>query len=220
MKKIVSIMAVIAVLFGSVFSVSATYKIYSDIPYKEDTLYFERVKEYNYPHEEYNSYREFCYYSDENNEEPDWVLMVCDILPEPWEYRHGALVGDRALYTCSGPGLANSSTGLLVYIPRTDTFIDLVNSNVEHIIELCPDFVQVIEENEIGRLMGDVNDDDNLDILDVTYIQCALAGMYEYPLWAIWSEPRIFSVADFDRDGGASILDATAIQLKLAGLEY
>ncbi len=221
MKKIISIMAVISVLFVSVFSVSAFDKIYRDIPYKTDNLYFERVKEYhnNRWEDGYYGYSEFCYYSDENNEEPDWVLMVCEILPEPWMYRHGALVGNRALYTCAGPGLAKSSTGLLVYIPKTDTFIDLVNSNVEQIIELCPDFVKVIEENEIGREMGDVNDDDSVNILDATYIQCGLVDMQAYPLWGVWSAPKSFSLADYDRDGEATVMDATAIQKRLAQLE-
>ena len=219
MKRIISLIAVMSIVFMSVLSCNATYKLYEDIPYSENTLYFDRVKEYNAPFDEEINYREYCHYSDENSDEPEWVLRICSILPEPWEYRHGALVGNRALYNCSGPGLAKSETGLMVYIPKTDTFIDLVNANVDTIIELCPDFVEVIEENKLGREMGDVNDDDRVDILDATYIQCALSDMPAYSLWAIYSVPKIFSVADYDLDGESTIMDATSIQKMLARVE-
>lgn len=221
MKKIVSLLFVFSVIFVSVFSTSALGKIYRDIPQQTDTLYLEKIKEYNELYEDdfYYSYREFCYYSNETNEEPEWVLMVCSILPEPWECRHGALVGNRALYTSAGPGLTKSDTGLLVYIPKTDTFIDLVNSNMEQIVELCPDFVKVIEENKIGRELGDVNDDDRVDILDATHIQFALAHVYDYPVWGVFTRHgAAFSMGDFDQDGDFTVLDATAIQMKLAQL--
>lgn len=222
MKKMISLLVAVFIVFVSVFSTSASYKIYYDIPHRTHTLYFDRLKEYHgdYWSDSYSEcYREFCYFSKENFFEPEWVLMVCDVYPEPWEYRHGALVGNRAVYTCAGPGLSKSSTGLLVYIPKTDMFIDFVNGNMEQIIELCPNFVEVIEENKIGREMGDVNDDNVVNILDATHIQCALAKKPSFYIWAIWSYPDVFSTADVDRDGEATILDATAIQRKLAKLD-
>lgn len=220
MKKIVSLIIVVSVIFISVFSASAIEDLYGDIPIKTDTLYLERFKIYNELSEDdyYYNYREFCYYSNETNEEPDWVLINCSILPPPWERRHGALVGNRVLYNHAGPGLTKSETGFLVYIPKTDTFIDLVNNNVEQIVQLCPDFVKVLEENKIGRELGDVNDDDSVDILDATHMQFALARRYDYPVWGVFTRQgdEAFSMGDYDKDGDFTVLDATAIQMKLA----
>lgn len=223
MKKIISILLAVVILlsFMSV-TASATQNKYGYIPLKTDNMYLERFKEYNelYEDEFYYDYREFCYYSGEENEEPEWVLIECCILPEPWERRHGALVGDRVLYTSAGPGLTKSDTGLLVYIPKTDTFIDLVNSNMAQITGLCPDFVKVIEENKFGQELGDVNDDYRVDILDATHMQFALAHRYEYPVWGVFTRlsEDAFSMGDFDKDGDFTVLDATAIQMKIAQL--
>ena len=224
MKKLVSILLAVVMLL-SFMSVTAfaTEKTYGEIPNKTDLMYLERFKEYNelYEDDYYYCYREFCYYSDENNEEPDWVLIDCSILPEPWECRHGALVGNRVLYTSAGPGLTKSETGLLVYIPKTDTFIDLVNSNIDEVVGACTDFIKVIEENNFGQVLGDVNDDYSLDILDATHMQFVLARMSDYSVWGVFTRlgNDNFSMGDFDKDGEFTVMDATAIQKKLAHIE-
>ncbi len=219
MKKLLSIMVTIAVVFVSVFTVSAFSDIYEDIPEKTEYQYFDLLKEYVEGYEMMCSYRELCHYSDENSAEPDWVLMLCQCEVEPWMVRFGALVGNRALYNVGGAGRAPGVTGFRVYIPKSDTFINLVNGNMEEIIELCPDFVETIEENEIGVLLGDINEDSVVDILDATYIQCALASMEAYPILGIRSGAESFTLADYDRDGEESVMDATAIQMKLAQIE-
>lgn len=61
-------------------------------------------------------------------------------------------------------------------------------------------------------LIGDVNFDGRISILDATAIQKHLANL------VLLSDEQ-FLVADFNNDGRVSILDATAIQKKLAGLE-
>ncbi len=219
MKKLLSIMVAIVVVFVSVFAVSASSNIYEDIPEKTEYQYFDLLKEYVEGYEIMCDYRELCHYSDENSAEPDWVLMLCQCEVEPWMVRFGALVGNRALYNVGGAGRAPGITGFRIYIPKSDTFIDLVNGNIEEIIELCPGFVETIEENEIGLSLGDINEDSAVDILDATYIQCALACMKAYPILGIRSGSESFTLADYDRDGKTTVMDATAIQMKLAQLE-
>lgn len=84
MKKLLSLIIVLTLVLTSVFSVSASHNIYSDIPDKTEYMY--KYKNLDYIGVELladqMTYEEFCYYSDENSEEPDWVLMVCVILPE------------------------------------------------------------------------------------------------------------------------------------------
>ena len=223
MKKVISIILIATVVLSVlIFPAAASPDLYKDIPRKDEYLYLNRVKEYHQDRGfEGADYREFCYFSDENNEDAEWALIICQIFPEPWNYPFGALVGDRVVYVPCGPGAAKSSTGLLVYIPKTDTFIDFTNDNMDQIVELCPDFTEVIEENEIGQLLGDINSDDSLDILDATHIQLILVKhrSYEYDNTPVFSSSKMFYLADYDRDGETTIMDATAIQMMSAGLE-
>lgn len=221
MKKLVCVFLIIAMMI-SVFAIpaSARVSIYEDIPATE-YKYQERVIEYIFGYDT-GSYREFCYYSDENQEEPDWVLIVCQPMPEPWEMKYGVLVNDRILWTTSGSGIPRIRSGFTVYIPKTDTFIDLFTSTVPEVIEVCPNFVEALEENEIGQKIGDVNDDTEINILDATYIQRSIAEHY-------WDESNYHvmvhiyegapDIGDFDRDGEVTVMDATAIQRHIAGLE-
>lgn len=60
-------------------------------------------------------------------------------------------------------------------------------------------------------LVGDVNYDDSVDILDVTLIQRYLIGNTVF-----YDNQKV--VADFDRDGDISVFDATWIQRKEVGM--
>ena len=226
MKRVLSIM-MIAVFLLLVFTMPASASVYGDVS-EAEYIYYDRVIEYIHGYKP-ELYDEFHYYIDDNSTEPDWSLIVCQVMPEPWEVKYGALVGDRVLWTRAGSGLSMIRTGFTVYIPGTDTFIDLDNSTVYDIIAQCPNFVEEIEGNEFGQLLGDVDDDSSLDILDATYIQRLLAGYEDYTQTKskqicteikVWSGSYgYFEISDFDRDGDTSILDATAIQRRLAKLD-
>ena len=221
MKKTVCILITIAMLISVLaLPVSAKVSIYRDIP-ETEYKYQDKVKEYIGGYDT-GGYREFCYYSDENQEEPDWVLIVCQPMPEPWEAKYGVLVNDRILWTTAGSGFSLIRSGFTVYIPKTETFIDLFTSTVPEVIELCPNFVEAIEENEIGQKIGDVNDDTVIDIIDATHIQRYIAGEYmdeiDYNVM-IGIYQGSPDIGDFDRDGTISILDATAIQRKIAKID-
>ena len=209
MKKMICILIVISVIFASVFSVFAS-DIWADLPKKTEYKYFDRLAEdVSYRPKEYIGYREYCHYSDENSEEPDWALIVCAIEPEPWAVKFGAVVGNRVLYQTGGPGQAPFYSGIAVYVPEVDEFFDLTK-RLDEIIELCPDFVETIEKEKFGSLIGDMNWDDKISILDATIIQrCIADNSYSEEFDAVLGG---VSVADFNRDDSNDIMDATAIQ--------
>ena len=213
MKKVLSIVLVV-VMLASVFTIPAYA---SSEEFESEWRYYDRVTEYAYGYapDEYG-YREYIHYSDENSEHPDWVLMLCIIMPEPWEVYYGTAVGERVLFVEGRNSIGSRlDYGYTVYIVETDTFIDLGRTTLDQIIEQCPGFVEFIEENEIGRLFGDVNDSGELDIVDATLIQRYLAEYSDSEMQA----DRVLGcgyISDFNRDGERTILDATAIQMKLA----
>ena len=63
----------------------------------------------------------------------------------------------------------------------------------------------------IGTLIGDLDNDDTVTILDATETQRIVAQISEATICDC--------IADFDRDGETTIFDATAIQMKLAKIE-
>ena len=111
---------------------------------------------------------------------------------------------------------------------------DVKNNKLEFIFNADWNKYEGIEEAvaraEIGRPIGDANYNGQLDIMDATEIQLALAGLSTfhyaddiygyYPIYNIkMNDENLKYVSDMDRDGQRTVLDATAIQLKLAGLE-
>ncbi len=215
MKKVFSIILV-AVMLVMVFTMPAYAS--SETP-ESDWKYYHRVKEYAFGYEP-EGYCEFIHYSDENCEHPDWALIRCIIMPEPWEVKYGTSVGDRILYVVGRNSIGGRlNYGYTVYLVETDSFIDLYKSSLEQIIKLCPDFIEFIEKNEIGQLFGDVNYNGKLDIADATLIQRYLAG---YSVSEIEFYDTVIScgyISDMNRDGKRTIADATAIQRKIAGLD-
>ena len=208
MKKMICILIVISVIFASVFSVSAD--VIEDFPTNTEYMYFDRLAEdvTDWP-DELIFYHEYCHYSDENSEEPDWALVACVIQPEPWGVMVGAVVGNRVLYIYGGPGQAPFYSGIAVYVPEVDEFFDLTK-RLDEIIELCPDFVETIEKEKFGSLIGDMNWDDKISILDATIIQRCIADNIRGEEFE--GVDGGFCIADFNRDYSSDIMDATAIQ--------
>lgn len=167
------------------------------------------------------AYDELCYgYGDEQNEDSEWVLINCGVDPAPSMLQYGIVVGNRVL-TIIGGGCLGFVDGYGVYIKSIDSFITLRQSSLDQVIELCPNFVETIEEKEIGRAFGDVDENGKIDVFDATAIQRYLAEYGELPYYnqvhVYGKGDKFFS--DFDRDGETTVLDATAIQRHIAGLE-
>lgn len=164
----------------------------------------------------------YYHYSDESDTEPDWTLIYAPIHPAPVEFAYGNLVGNRVLSVVGG-GCEAFSEGYGVYVTETDSFINLRDLN--KVVELCPGFVEAIEENEIGQAFGDVDNNGKINVMDATHIQRHIAEMHNdyrierYFQIHINGGEYYLSMGDYDRDGYTTVMDATAIQRHIAELE-
>ncbi|MBQ2972318.1 MAG: hypothetical protein IJE16_07195 [Ruminococcus sp.] len=228
MKKILSIaLAIIMMLSIVVVPVYAEEQVNEKQYLYYDKFYNDWVTK-NVIHD-YDSFLEdrrydeiYYYYENETDEEPAWALVKGIITTQMWERKYGTNVGERIIWIEGGDDY--STSGHFVYVTELDEFIPLKQSQMDRITEYCSDFVKVIEENEYGQLVGDINESGDLDIIDATCIQRYLAGHKEstdgYLLgYFMFVYSSSVDISDFDRDGETTIFDATAIQMKLAKIE-
>ena len=229
MKKIISIL-MIMVMLVSVFAIPA----FADDNVAQEYKYYDKMVELNYNRDPWEYVEIYYHYSVENNENPDWSLiyaMTDDAMD--WNY-YGVVVGERIIRTESLDRLSHSR--YYVYVTELDKVIPLDNSGLDEILKHCPEFTETLDELNYGQLIGDINDDYKINIIDATYIQRILAGhidminVRKYPRLNRESEyaniritvgkgNKYEYIADFNRDLQVTILDATAIQRKLAKLD-
>lgn len=113
--------------------------------------------------------------------------------------------------------------GFGVYDAIEDKFYDIydIRDNPEQFEGLT----DLLSKYRIGRLIGDVDQDNCISVLDATGIQKSLAGLGEIKDdQIIGFDPKLQDhhlsfFSDYDRDGTTTILDATHIQKHLASLE-
>ena len=76
---------------------------------------------------------------------------------------------------------------------------------------------------EFGQLIGDIDCNNVIEIIDATYIQRYLAEYTDfigaYNIDQLTNVTGSIDVSDFDRDGETTVMDATMIQRHLVGLE-
>ena len=236
MKKIISIL-MIMVMLVSVFAIP----VFADDNVAQEYKYYDKMVELNYNRDPWEYVEIYYHYSVENNENPDWSLiyaMTDDAMD--WNY-YGVVVGERIIRTESLDRLSHSR--YYVYVTELDKVIPLDNSGLDEILEHCPEFTETLDELNFGQLIGDINDDNIVNIKDVTYIQRMLA-QYEDKVYIRYYYPtslrktefvetadeiltdnmgngkwKASYISDFNRDGETTILDATAIQRKIAKLD-
>ena len=159
-------------------------------------------------------YKELFYHKD-NSGETDWVLLhvkssvMADAIYED-------IIGNRVI--CN-PGLYYPfESGYGLYDVKQDTFVTVYGSMVNDYNGLSEAF----DEVGYGKLLGDVDGDNSISIVDATVIQRCLASLRDYPdddeIDGSFENIRYYS--DFNRDGERDILDATCIQRYLVGLPY
>ena len=162
------------------------------------------------------------YYHKDTDGSIDWVLIYTyNRALVPWEVRTGCVIGNRAIYDISECSAFESWYG--VYDVKSNRFIALPNATDE----AFPDLTDVVNHLKLGVMIGDVDRDGIISILDATYIQKILAGLMHNTMiedmdvfyGQALKGDTIKYVSDYDRDGERSVLDATGIQKYLAGIK-
>lgn len=192
--------------------------------------------------EAYLDYEELYIHRDKSGD-PDWVLVWAS----NYQYEGSSIfsvVGNRAYnqsFYKGNPFLTHYG----VYDVKKDRFYDpgygarsfYDSENIYHegfIAENYADFDRVIDQyatldyNSNGRLLGDLDRDDEITIVDATILQRCEAKNREWPqddaislnsyVKKYTTVPGYYS--DFNRDGERDITDATCIQRYLAGQTY
>lgn len=175
---------------------------------------------------EYADYDEIYYHKDESGE-TDWVLIQAEIpIFEPtignW------FVSNRVVASFGGYCPFYGMMG--IYDVKKDKFFDVIYIDTSQ----YDDFDEIYDKVGYGQLMGVLDLDDEISVMDVTILQRCHAEIIPFPQSDVinisygWGpsyiEPyygkRIRYCSDFDRNGTRDIIDATCIQRYLAGLPY
>ncbi len=174
---------------------------------------------YSYTPEIY-SFEELYTHHDSSGE-PDWVLINADIgNPDLWMGL--GIIGNRVREM--GP-LEVFRYGMAVFDVQAKTFCDLSKMTD---YSLYDGLAEAIDRCGKGRLLGDLDLDDEITAVDVTILQRCEAGLRDYPQSDLidpdqeidsFFKPLTY-YSDFNRDGERDIVDATCIQRYLAGLPY
>ncbi len=161
----------------------------------------------------YYDYDELYEHMDDSSN-VDWALITAKVnLFDPWEVVGAIKIGNRAIKWWL-PGVSGHGFGLFVYDAEQDTFYDIDRVDVDDYEGL----VDAFEQLQLGDMVGDVDMDKTISIMDATAIQMYLSNLLDYnPSDNAYEYVHI--LGDVDDDGEMSILDATALQMKLALLE-
>ena len=160
----------------------------------------------------YQLYDEIFEHQD-NTGKIDWVLVHAESFVQLTVVYEG-LIGNRVV-TRSTVG-APFDSGYGIYDVKQDRFIPLNGTTVEVYDGLKAAFDKLGE----GKLLGDINGDNTINVIDATMIQRCAAKITEYPEGDEMVSPigSIRYYSDFNRDGNRNVLDATAIQRYLIGM--
>lgn len=172
-------------------------------PFKDSEIREAFVNQYGEP----QFYDEIWYqYFDEEKTVLDWVLINVAVEtmvepienPQPHYYRVSDIVYGSIYYHTP------FDVPYCVYDAKNNEFIDISEVDFDDYKGLR----EVFCTPKYGKLIGDVDEDGRVSIVDATNIQCMLAKKTELAVMKL--------IVDFNRDGEISVLDATCIQRKLA----
>ncbi len=162
-------------------------------------------------------YKELYYHKDKNGM-TDWALVNARAMwIKPAEIF--TVIGNRVFN--HGAWLVPVIGGYCVYDVATDTFSDAFSATDEK----YPDFTRAFDStvkkspiNDQGRLLGDIDLDDELTILDCTLMQRCATKARDWPendlikpTGFMQAKPLTY-YSDFDRNGERDIVDATKLQ--------
>lgn len=202
--------------YAEVESIDFADSVPADLDPAEDNsplLFEDKVKE---THPFLYDYSELYYHNDSNGA-VDWVLIKGDeeaVVPEP-VYQ---VIGNRVII--QSEWTAPFGFGIGVYNVSQNT----VTSVYDGILEQYDGLEEAFNKYGCGKLIGDVDGDGSISILDATVIQRCLAELRDFPAGDLIEtcgvvDGALMYYSDFNRDGGRDIFDATSIQRYLVGLD-
>ena len=162
-------------------------------------------------------YKELYYHKDKNGM-TDWALV----------YARAMWIKPAEIFTVIGNRVFNHGSwlvpvigGYCVYDVATDTFSDAFSATDEDFPGFTRAFDSTVKKstiNDQGRLLGDIDLDDELTILDCTLMQRCATKVRDWPeddlikpTGFMQAKPLTY-YSDFDRDGERDIVDATKLQ--------
>ena len=182
--------------------------------FKEQTNYNEYASMYGSPEFATLSYKELYYHTDADGN-MDWALVYA----KSNVYGEGPMplytvIGNRVFTQYSYYSPFDTNYG--VYDVKEDKFIDAISAKDSD----YPDFTRAFDEYASkGRLLGDLDGDNELTIIDATLIQRCDVHMRDWPDDDLIDPEGEFSYynpliyySDFSRDGERDIIDATMLQ--------
>ena len=164
-------------------------------------------------------YSELYYHTDETGE-IDWVLITGyegEALPQTL-YQ---VIGNRIVI--EEMPLAPFSTGFGVY----DVKNDVIKPVYQSLLSEYDGLEEVFNRLGGGKLIGDINDDNELDAVDVTLMQRCTLNIRDYPEWDEvitdpyeyeYITPTLTYYSDFNRDGERDVVDVTLLQRYILGI--
>ncbi|MBQ6625984.1 MAG: hypothetical protein IIX27_01685 [Ruminococcus sp.] len=196
-------------------------------PLNKDKFYERYYEVYETFYGGYTKYLELYYHhTDNGNPEStvDWVLINCFLgVCDSWGMGSYVVVGDRVIGV-TDTEFVPFDIPYAIYDVNKDEFIGIENVDCNQYDGL----IECIQELNLGLLVGDINRDKVLSVVDATIIQRCIAQLEEFPVYdvceksgysAVYGGEQLAYYSDFNRDGERTILDATAIQMKLAKIE-
>lgn len=197
MKKLVSLF-IVAVMLMSLCAVTA----FAEDGYNFD--YYDRfVEEFGEPY-----YYQEMYVSFENNDPSYYVIkaQLDQIYVDPPEHIEEIGIVNSGLVFTQIPVYMPFKTTYGLYDVADDKFYDITVVDINTYRGLY----NYLVNEEIANMIGDVDYDKKLTIMDATMIQRILANI---------THIRNNFITDFNCDGSVDIMDATAMQIELAKLE-
>ena len=149
----------------------------------------------------------------------DWALIHAVYLYTFEPYCE--IIGNRLIYK-DGWGTPIDSD-YAVYDAVQDTFVVVDHTTVANYDGL----EEVFNRLGGGKLIGDINNDNELDAVDVTLMQRCTLNIRDYPEWDEvitdpyeyeYITPTLTYYSDFNRDGERDVVDVTLLQRYILGI--
>ncbi|MEE0873610.1 MAG: hypothetical protein UIH27_09130 [Ruminococcus sp.] len=220
MKKILSVILAVTLCFCMCLVPASAVNTEEGLLFKDKFYPFASWEGGNF--EDVRSYDELYYHYDENNC-IDWAL-VYGTTRYHTALEIYAVLGNRVF--TQNMGDIPFVLGYGVYDAQEDTFIDL---GYVYYSDRYEGLKEAIDELDIGTLIGDMNDDNDLTVKDATMIQKSLAGITDFSADDTVAEefnnafpnntPQLAYKSDVNRNGARDIGDATDVQKIVAKIK-